>query len=56
MLDFLCPSFTGAEQSQRLVRGFGEKNLKQMQEVAAKYDPDAMFQKLQSNGLLLRYV
>ncbi|ROV99464.1 hypothetical protein VMCG_06301 [Cytospora schulzeri] len=55
LLDFLCPSFAGADQSQRLVRGFGEENLKQMQEVSAKYDPEGVFQKLQSDGFLLRH-
>lgn len=55
LLDFLCPSFAGADQSQRVVRGFGGENLRQLQEVAAKYDPEGVFQELQSDGFLLRY-
>ncbi|KAK7737297.1 hypothetical protein SLS53_006600 [Cytospora paraplurivora] len=55
LLDFLCPSFAGADQSQQVVRGFGENNLKALQEVAAKYDPEGVFQRLQSDGFLLRH-
>jgi hypothetical protein len=53
LLDYLFPSFAGA--SQKAMRSFGETNLKKMQEVAAKYDPEGVFQKLQNDGFLLRY-
>ncbi|KAG6366579.1 hypothetical protein INS49_000757 [Diaporthe citri] len=51
-LDFICPSFAGAKQN--VLRGFGQKNLQDLKEVAAKYDPEGVFQKQQSGGFLLR--
>lgn len=53
LLDYLCPSFAGA--SQKVMASFGEANLKKMKEVAAEYDPEGVFQKLQNEGFLLRY-
>lgn len=53
LLDYLCPSF--ARASQKVIGSFGEDNLKKMKEVAAKYDPEGVFQKLQNDGFLLRY-
>jgi hypothetical protein len=53
LLDYLCPSFAGA--SQKVMRSFGENNLQKIRDVAAKYDPEGVFQKLQNDGFLLRY-
>jgi hypothetical protein len=52
LLDFLCPSFAGA--SQNVLRGFGEENLQNLRNIASKYDPEGVFQKLQNDGFLLR--
>jgi hypothetical protein len=52
LLDYICPSFAGA--SQKVMRSFGEANAKKIQEFAAKYDPEGVFQKLQHDGFLLR--
>ncbi|KAI1858520.1 uncharacterized protein JN550_012567 [Neoarthrinium moseri] len=53
LLDYLCPSFAGA--SQKVMRSFGGPNLQRIQDIAANYDPDGVFQKLQNDGFLLRY-
>ncbi|KAK2598780.1 hypothetical protein N8I77_012167 [Diaporthe amygdali] len=53
-LDFICPSFAGAEQN--VLRGFGEDNVRKLKEVSHKYDPEGVFQKLQNNGFLLRNI
>nr|XP_001398768.2 hypothetical protein ANI_1_1246164 [Aspergillus niger CBS 513.88] len=52
LLDFKCMSFATA--SQRVLGSYGVDNIKRMQEVAAKYDPEGVFQKLQNGGFLLR--
>lgn len=52
LLDFLCMSF--ATGSQGVLRSYGVGNVKRMQDVAEKYDPDGVFQKLQNGGFLLR--
>lgn len=51
-LDFICPSFAGAKQN--VLRGFREKNFQHLKDVAAKYDPEGLFQKQQNGGFLLR--
>ncbi|KAE8411403.1 6-hydroxy-D-nicotine oxidase [Aspergillus pseudocaelatus] len=52
LLDFKCMSFAMA--SQRVLGSYGAENIKTMQEAAAKYDPEGVFQKLQYGGFLLR--
>ncbi|KAB8245783.1 hypothetical protein BDV35DRAFT_405535 [Aspergillus flavus] len=52
LLDFKCMSFSMA--SQRVLGSYGAENIKRMQEAAAKYDPEGVFQKLQYGGFLLR--
>jgi hypothetical protein len=52
LLDFKCMSF--ATGSQKVLRSYGADNVKRMQETAAKYDPEGVFQKLQRGGFLLR--
>ncbi|KAJ5663604.1 6-hydroxy-D-nicotine oxidase [Penicillium longicatenatum] len=52
LLDFKCMSFATA--SQKVLRSYGADNLERMQEIAAKYDPEGVFQKLQHGGFLLR--
>lgn len=54
LLDYLSMSF--ANSSQQVVRSYGAENVKKMQETAAAYDPDGVFQKLQNDGFLLRSV
>ncbi|GKZ55904.1 hypothetical protein BDQ94DRAFT_175331 [Aspergillus welwitschiae] len=52
LLDFKYMTFdTG---SQKVLGSYGAENIKLMQEVAAKYDPEGVFQKLQNGGFLLR--
>ncbi|KAB8267307.1 6-hydroxy-D-nicotine oxidase [Aspergillus minisclerotigenes] len=51
LLDFKCMSFSMA--SQRVLGSYGAENIKRMQEAAAKYDPEGVFQKLQYGGFLL---
>ncbi|KAI2997857.1 hypothetical protein CBS147346_8479 [Aspergillus niger] len=51
LLDFKYMTFdTG---SQKVLGSYGAENIKLMQEVAAKYDPEGVFQKLQNGGFLL---
>ncbi|KAK5997951.1 hypothetical protein PT974_00319 [Cladobotryum mycophilum] len=52
LLDFLCMGF--AAVSQKVLRSYGANSVRKMQEAAAKYDPEGVFQKLQNNGFLLR--
>ncbi|GAQ44259.1 hypothetical protein AtubIFM55763_011527 [Aspergillus tubingensis] len=52
LLDFKCMSFATA--SQKVLGSYRAENVKRMQEVAAKYDPEGVFQKLQNGGFLLR--
>ena len=51
LLEFKCMSFATA--SQKVLGSYGAENVKRMQEVAAKYDPEGVFQK-QNGGFLLR--
>lgn len=51
LLDFMCMSF--ATGSQKVLRSYGADNVKRMQDTAAKYDPDGVFQRMQNNGFLL---
>ncbi|GLA21631.1 hypothetical protein AnigIFM62618_011662 [Aspergillus niger] len=52
LLDFKYMTFdTG---SRKVLGSYGAENIKLMQEVAAKYDPEGVFQKLQNGGFLLR--
>ncbi|KAJ5092888.1 hypothetical protein N7456_008749 [Penicillium angulare] len=52
LLNFKCMSF--ASSSQKVLGSYGAENVKNMQDVAAKYDPEGVFQKLQYGGFLLR--
>ncbi|KAK3485190.1 uncharacterized protein B0T23DRAFT_408293 [Neurospora hispaniola] len=52
LLDFVCPTF--ADKRQDVLRGFGEENVGLIKEVAAKYDGEGLFQKLQYGGFLVR--
>lgn len=52
LLNFKCMSF--ASGSQKVLGSYGIENVKKMQEVAAKYDPEGIFQNLQYGGFLLR--
>ena len=52
LLDTFCMSF--ASSRQKVLRSYGTDNIRRMQDAAAKYDPDGVFQKLQNNGFLLR--
>lgn len=52
LLNSLCMSF--ATGSQKVLRSHGADNVKMMQDTAAKYDPEGVFQKLQHGGFLLR--
>lgn len=54
LLGYLSMSFANA--SQEVLRSYGATNVKKLQETAAKYDPDGLFQKLQNDGFLLRSV
>lgn len=45
---------TFATASQKVLRSYGADNVKRMQDTAAKYDPEGVFQKLQYGGFLLR--
>ncbi|KXX73112.1 Bifunctional solanapyrone synthase [Madurella mycetomatis] len=51
-LEYKCANF--ATGHQKVLRGYGAENLKKLQEAAAKYDPERVFQKLQNAGFLLR--
>ncbi|KAJ5993738.1 hypothetical protein N7451_009462 [Penicillium sp. IBT 35674x] len=48
LLDFMCMS------SVNDIRSYGPDNIERMQETAAKYDPEGIFQKPQHGGFLLR--
>lgn len=52
LLGFLCMSF--ASSSQDVLRSYGADNVKRIQDAAAKYDPEGVFQKFQNDGFLLR--
>ncbi|KAI0379083.1 hypothetical protein F5Y04DRAFT_290559 [Hypomontagnella monticulosa] len=52
LLDYLSMNF--ANSSQDVLRSYGAENVRRMQETAAKYDPEGVFQKLQNGGFLLR--
>lgn len=54
LLDFILSSFAGPKQN--VMHSYGEDNVRKMKEVAAKYDPNGVFQKLQNDGFLLRRV
>ncbi|KXX79885.1 Bifunctional solanapyrone synthase [Madurella mycetomatis] len=51
-LDYKCANF--AIGHQKVLRSYGAENLKKLQEAAAKYDPERVFQNLQNDGFLLR--
>ncbi|KAI1099513.1 6-hydroxy-D-nicotine oxidase [Jackrogersella minutella] len=51
-LDFLF--MNDAEFSQNVLVSYGADNVKKLQEAAAKYDPEGIFQQLQNDGFLLR--
>ncbi|KAL2683385.1 hypothetical protein Neosp_007855 [[Neocosmospora] mangrovei] len=52
LLDFLLPNFAGA--SQKVLSSYSGGSVKLMKDVAAKYDPQSLFQNLQHGGFLLR--
>lgn len=52
LLDYLCANF--AASTQKVIGSYGAENVKKAEAVAAKYDTDGVFQKLQNNGFLLR--
>lgn len=52
LLEYLSMSF--ASGSQGVLRSYGVENVRNLQEVAAKYDPEGVFQQLQYGGFLLR--
>ncbi|KAJ5608677.1 6-hydroxy-D-nicotine oxidase [Penicillium herquei] len=52
LLEFKSMSF--ATGSQKVLGSYGAENVKQMQEIAAKYDPEGLFQSFQNDGFLLR--
>lgn len=52
LLDFLLPNFAGS--SQKVLRSYGDDCVWSMRELAAKYDPESVFQNLQHGGFLLR--
>ncbi|KAJ5734910.1 uncharacterized protein N7483_000035 [Penicillium malachiteum] len=52
LLEFKPMGF--ATGSQNVLGSYGAANLKQMREVAAKYDPEGLFQRSQYGGFLLR--
>ncbi|KAM6525794.1 hypothetical protein FALCPG4_011329 [Fusarium falciforme] len=52
LLDFLLPNV--ASSSQKVLRSYGDGSVKLMKELAAKYDPESVFQNLQHDGFLLR--
>lgn len=54
LLDFILSNFSGKKQN--VMRSYGDDNVEKLKEVAAKYDPDGVFQKLQNDGFLLRNV
>lgn len=43
-----------ASVSQNVLASYGADNVRRLQETAAKYDPDGVFQKQQKDGFLLR--
>lgn len=52
LLDYLCMTFATA--SQKVLQSYGADNFRKLQEAAAKYDPEGVFQKWQNDGFLLR--
>lgn len=52
LLDYLCANF--ASSSQNVLGSYGADNVERAKAVAAKYDEDGVFQKLQNGGFLLR--
>ncbi|KAI3329235.1 FAD-binding domain-containing protein [Xylariaceae sp. AK1471] len=53
-LPYLFANTAGREQ--KVLQSYGDENVAYMKSVAAKYDPESIFQKLQSDGFLLRDV
>lgn len=54
LLDFIF--MNDASSKQQVLAGYGPENVKKLQRVAAKYDPERVFQKLQNDGFLLRKI
>lgn len=52
LLKYLCMTFATYEQD--VINSYGPENVKEMQRVAEKYDPNGVFQKLQHGGFLLK--
>lgn len=52
LLKYVCMTFATSEQD--VINSYGPENVKEMKQVAAKYDPDGVFQKLQYGGFLLK--
>jgi hypothetical protein len=53
-LPYLFANTAGREQ--RVLQSYGDENVDYMRSVAAIYDPGSIFQRLQSDGFLLRDV
>ncbi|KAJ5690711.1 hypothetical protein N7462_005103 [Penicillium macrosclerotiorum] len=51
LLEFI--SMTFATASQKVLGSYGADNIRLMEDVAAKYDPEGIFQNLQHNGFFL---
>lgn len=45
-----------ASRDQNPIATYGAENIAKLKEIAAKYDPDQVFQKLQRDGFLLSKV
>ena len=54
LLDFIF--MNDANFDQNPIGSYGEDSVRKLKATAAKYDPDALFQRLQVNGFLLRDV
>lgn len=52
LLSYLCANF--ASSTQDVLGSYGADNVERAKAVAAKYDEDGVFQKLQNGGFLLR--
>jgi len=51
LLDFLFQN--DASYTQNTLRSYGNESLRYLKEMAQKYDPEGVFQKLQNSGFLV---
>lgn len=54
LLDFIF--MNDASAKQQVLASYGQDNVQQLRDAAAKYDPEGVFQKLQNDGFLLRKI